>query len=347
MTPAQNSMSVAGVLSAICAIFLVCGIPGWVLKPISILTSAVPVDAEATLLRMTTGNPPKYLVTYQFSVAGVVYTGTDWCEGPPGKTIGAWMVPAQPTINGLNLLGVAKAKLGCFAFMLLIFLPILLLTTRKWYRVCRLERDADPFRRAPRSPRSPPAGAPEQSGKLPEVIQAELWLSHPTEYGRPPDHCTLISRTAMVIPGAGKTLLSLCRYRYNDTGETGRVVASRLKQVTWAFVGPGVDAISDSYYLVAYCGWCSLVSGIEGKSVVAEEVDEEVTVPGHRSARAHERYRIGNSVVHEFKGVDDQGREVVGSTDGSFTVSFAKTDPNSLLPSTYFLLGAALNTPGR
>jgi len=160
-----------------------------------------------------------------------------------------------------------------------------------------------------------------KSTRDPSVVEMENWLAHPMEFGRKPDKCSVIKQYSIKLPGVGDSLLSLCRYRYNDRKADGRGVAGAS---TWSFIGDDLNEIPDDDYMLAYCGWYVVFNGVNSGSVQVKNVNENIQVPGHRTAVVDEIFILGDSIVYSYSGVTDRGDDVVGATDGSFTVCYKK-----------------------
>lgn len=185
--------------------------------------------------------------------------------------------------------------------------------------------------------RSRPSGG---GGDAQAIREAKEWLSHPMEFGRPPDACEVLGSQTLVLPGNGPTRLTLVRYTYREPKTVGRAVTGAM---VWSFIGNELEGISDAAYLLAYCGWFFVFNGTQGGNLIAEEINEAITVEGCQQVRAVRRYVIGSSTVHIFTGRDAEGNEVVGATDGDYRMALPKSDPIARLPFEYLYFGQVLN----
>lgn len=192
--------------------------------------------------------------------------------------------------------------------------------------------------------RRPPGGGGSGSsgggGDAKAVREAKEWLSHPMEFGRPPDACEVLGSRTLNLPGNGPTRLTLVRYSYREPKTVGRAVTGAM---VWSFIGGGLEGISDDAYLLAYCGWYFVFNGTQGGSLGAEDVNEAIEVEGFQQVRASKKYLIGDSTVYIFTGKDAQGNDVVGATDGDYRMALKKTDPAAKLPFEYIYFGQVLN----
>jgi len=171
----------------------------------------------------------------------------------------------------------------------------------------------------------------------PSITAATAYLEQRPEFGRPPDSCLIVARKAMTL--RTPTVLTVCRYRYDDTGQSGRVV---IGAEPWAYLGEAANAFSHDDYLLAYCGWHFLYCGQEAKPITTRIIKRPITLPNLHSAIATAEYRIGAEVLIQFEGVDAQGQPVAGATDGTTTTCIPRLPGSSGFPWAYVLLGSKL-----
>jgi len=189
----------------------------------------------------------------------------------------------------------------------------------------------------PRTPRS--RTTHEVLPPNPSIAAAISWLMERPEFSGPPDSCLIVARKTMQL--RTPTMLTLCRFRYADSGQTGRVV---IGATPWAFLRDVANQFSHDDYLLAYCGWHYLYGGQDKKPITTRITRRPITVPNLRSATATAEYRIGSEVVVEFEGIDSSGEPVAGATDGTKTTSIRRAATASGLPWVCFLLGSKLNS---
>jgi len=195
------------------------------------------------------------------------------------------------------------------------------------------------------SPRPKPLHRPLRSRTTHEVLPpnpsitaAVTYLAQRPEFARPPDSCLIVARKAMRLQAS--TVLTLCRYRYDDSSQSGRVVTGAEP---WAYLGEAANAVSHDDYLLAYCGWHYLYCGQDSKPITTRIIKRPITLPNLQSAIATAEYRIGAEVLIQFEGVDAQGEPVGGATDGTTTTSIPRVPGSSGFPWIYVLLGTKLN----
>lgn len=173
--------------------------------------------------------------------------------------------------------------------------------------------------------------------------QMARWLSHPNEFGVPPQSVRHKRTYQLDLLGHGDVEVHLVEYAMPN-GRQGRGFVNG--SYTWSFLGDGVNAIDDNNLMLAYCGWMWLSPAIHTGDVVTrfDSAEEERLYLAQKQQQGltdlsiTNRYKIGTSELFEFTG-RYQGQPAKGAGDTSHDIGFLSTDPCFNLPSIYFLLG--------
>lgn len=176
-------------------------------------------------------------------------------------------------------------------------------------------------------------------------IEEEMaeWLAHPNEFGERPALVELKRSYKVRVVTHGDEEVHLVAYRMADGTEGRGFVNGSL---TWSFLGDDVNAIEDDDLLVAYYGWAWLFCAIEADTVSTEFLSlteeqqflEKKTREGFTAIRIGSRYKIGTSELFEYEAIRN-GIAHKGAGDTQSEVCFPMSNPKSVLPPIYFLLG--------
>ena len=176
-------------------------------------------------------------------------------------------------------------------------------------------------------------------------IEEEMaaWLAHPREFGVRPTTVRLLKTYHASLVGYGDCRIHLVAYRMPD-GSTGRGFVN--PPLTWSFLGPEVNAITDDDLLVAYCGWAWLFTALQNGSAETVAVDASAhddflqgkRADGYASVSVDACYRVGDVVLVEFTATKD-GVSVKGAGNSDTEVIIPSSDARFALPPIFFLLG--------